>query len=124
APFDAFLLAPMLAHHKNADYAAPLYRGLADRRGTIASFGSAGYSLLGPMDALLGDCAVALDRLDDARAHYDDALALCARIGAAGFIPRVEARRGALTATTSQPTSAPWVPAGVKFALVEDGDVW
>ena len=54
-------------------------------RGKHVSGGAGSASYMGPVELILGRCAAALGRLDEAEAELDLAVRICARVGAPGF---------------------------------------
>jgi tetratricopeptide (TPR) repeat protein len=96
--------------------------------------GPAGASAFGPTARVLGEMALLLGRPAEAIAHYDQAIALCERIGA---VPFVELTRGARAIAAEQIAAASdATPAhiatttlspplgGVQLDVRREGDVW
>jgi hypothetical protein len=107
------LYAPLLAH-------APAHDMFV---------GPAGASAFGPTARVLGDMALLLGHPADAIAHYDQAIALCERIGAVPFVALTRRARDLARARldTPIPTSIPTsiaAPGAVQLDVRREGDVW
>jgi hypothetical protein len=89
-------------------------------------WGPAGAYVIGPTSRLFGDLALLLGRRDEARRQYEEAIALCRRIGAKPFLElslaglaRLEGEGGA-----GKRAARPAAPHARDISLRRDGDVW
>ncbi len=115
----------------DAASASLVYEQLPKRSVGIEFFWGAarGYAL-GPTSRVLGDLAGLLGRKEDARRHYEDAIALCRRIGAKPFLDlslaglaRIEPGSPA-DARKDEHAQPPQRRAPRDVTLTREGDVW
>ncbi|MCH8186543.1 MAG: AAA family ATPase [Chloroflexi bacterium] len=77
-------LALMAVQRGDAEAAGPLYDALVSRRGTMLALFGPGIALprgVVSADRLLGLLAQTIGKLDDAAAHFDDAIVFCRKAG-------------------------------------------
>jgi tetratricopeptide (TPR) repeat protein len=87
-------------------------------------WGSLGGYAHGPLPRALGELARVLGRTDEARAHYQDAIALCRRINAKPFLALSEAALARLDGPAARPREQPARPGPREISLRREGDVW
>jgi AAA ATPase domain len=114
--------------------AITIERGL-DLRGFGEAFfwGFAGGSLFGPMQHARGELALLGGRVDEARRHFEDSVALCQRIGCKVHLERSLLALERLQASSVAPATPAPAPAPARpsqpaparlISLQREGDVW
>jgi tetratricopeptide (TPR) repeat protein len=103
--------------------AEKFYPALCAERSVARFFwGPTGAFPLGPTSRVLGELALLLGLRDEARAHFDEALAHCKAAEAISFQRLCEEARSKLDTPSTAPKTAPAEPLAV--SLVREGDVW
>jgi tetratricopeptide (TPR) repeat protein len=95
------LLAEVAAHLHDAERASILYRLLAPYARVNAM--AAGEVALGPVARYLGICAVLTERWDVAAAHFEEAIALSASVGARPLLAHTQADYGRMLLDRGDP---------------------
>jgi tetratricopeptide (TPR) repeat protein len=107
---------------KNAELGARAYPALAAEVGKNRVYwGPGGGTLFGPTSLVAGDLALLLGRRDEASAHYDEAIALCRKMGAKPFLELALRGREACGTPLSAPRSE---STRDELSLRREGELW
>src|SRR5262249_12307639 len=118
-------LGEFVAAHGDRATIARVYESLLPRHSLCGHWGLLGMRWGGPAARVLGLLAAALGRLEEADAHFTEAMDIARRMGAKPWMDRINNEwKAARKPPEAASTSARGIPAVDYFGLARDGDVW